>query len=165
MRRSRPSRTEFVSFRSAIICVPKILSKNSIILQRQHSRYGAAPPRHHGLGRPALARQVPCLDGRVLLPAQLCVLWPGCPCSLHSGRSLTAWRYFTGRDISLLYYAGVGVAWSLTAIILDYPFIVLRFGAFQYYTPDVLLYYALMFFIPVGVGLYRERTGTAAGSV
>lgn len=79
--------------------------------------------------------------------------------------ALAAWRYFTVRGLSLLYYAGVGVAWSLTAITLDYPFIVLRFGAYQYYTPDVFLYYALMFFIPVGVGLYLERAGTAAGSV
>ena len=68
-----------------------------------------------------------------------------------------AWRYFTGRGLSLLYYAGTGVAWSLTAIILDYPFIVLRFGAYQYYTPDVYLYYGVMFLIPVGVGMYLDR--------
>jgi len=73
-----------------------------------------------------------------------------------------AWRYFNGRDLSLPYYAGVGVAWSLTAIVLDYPSIVLRFGAWEYYTPDVYLYYAVMFLIPVGVGLYRDRAVPAA---
>jgi hypothetical protein len=66
-------------------------------------------------------------------------------------------RSFTGRSLTLPYYAGEGAAWSLSAIILDYPFIVLRFGAYQYYTPDVFLYYALMFFILVGGGVYRNR--------
>jgi len=64
------------------------------------------------------------------------------------------WRYFTGRNLSLLYFTATGLAWSLTAIILDYPFIVLRFGAYQYYTPDVYLYYLVMFLIPAGVGIY-----------
>ncbi len=68
----------------------------------------------------------------------------------------TFW-YFAGRDCPLRYYAGVGLAWSLIAIVLDFPFIVLRFGAWQYYTPDVYLYYAAMLLIPVGVGMYRKR--------
>jgi hypothetical protein len=67
------------------------------------------------------------------------------------------WRYFAGRDLSLPYYAGVGMTWSLTAVALDYPFIVLRFGAYQYYTPDVYLYYAVMLLIPAGAGLYLHR--------
>jgi hypothetical protein len=69
---------------------------------------------------------------------------------------ITAW-YFAGRELSLRYYAAVGIAWSITAIVLDYPFIVLRFGAFQYYTPDVYLYYALMFLIPLATGMYYCR--------
>ena len=68
----------------------------------------------------------------------------------------TAW-YFTGRSLPLWYYAAVGIAWSLAAIVLDYPFIVLRFGAFRYYTPDVYLYYALMFLIPVMIGIFLCR--------
>jgi len=64
---------------------------------------------------------------------------------------------FRERNQSMRYYAGVGLAWSLIAIVLDYPFIVLRFGAYQYYTPDVYFYYAVMFLIPVGVGIYRNR--------
>lgn len=74
-----------------------------------------------------------------------------------------AWWYFDGRTLSLPYYAGTGLAWSLTAIVLDYPFIVLRFGAYQYYTPDVYLYYAVMFLIPAGTGIYRNRKGTGTG--
>jgi hypothetical protein len=65
-------------------------------------------------------------------------------------------RYFSGRDLTLPYYCLVGLAWSIIAVLLDYPFIVLRFGAFQYYTPDVYLYYAAMFIIPVVVGVYRK---------
>jgi hypothetical protein len=54
------------------------------------------------------------------------------------------------------YYAGVGVAWMLIAIMLDYLFIVLLFRA-SYYGADVFVYYVLTFFIPVGVGLYLLR--------
>jgi hypothetical protein len=78
-----------------------------------------------------------------------------------------AFWYFTGRDLTLRYYAGVGVAWSVIAVALDYPFIVLRFGAYQYYTPDVYLYYAAMFLIPVVAGVYRKKTANtpSAGSI
>ena len=70
-----------------------------------------------------------------------------------------AWRYFTGRELSLHYYAGVGIAWSLIAVMFDYPFIVLRFGAWEYYTPDVYLYYAVTFLIPAGIGMYLNLNG------
>ena len=69
---------------------------------------------------------------------------------------ITAW-YFAGRNLSFWYYSAVGIAWCLAAIVLDYPFIVLRFGAFRYYTPDVYLYYALMFLIPVMIGMFYCR--------
>ena len=62
-------------------------------------------------------------------------------------------RHFAGRTLPLRYFAAVGIAWSLAAIALDYPFIVLRFGAFQYYSFDVYLYYALMFLIPFTYGI------------
>jgi len=68
-----------------------------------------------------------------------------------------AYWYFSGRDLTLRYYAGVGIAWSLIAVVLDYPFIVLLFGANQYYGPDVYLYYAAMVLIPIGAGWYRKR--------
>jgi hypothetical protein len=66
------------------------------------------------------------------------------------------WWWFTGRDLSLPYYAGVGIAWTAIAIVLDYLFIVLLFHA-AYYGPDVFMYYALTFLIPVGVGLLKLR--------
>jgi hypothetical protein len=66
------------------------------------------------------------------------------------------WWWFTGRDLSLSYYAGVGIAWTVIAVVLDYLFIVLLFHA-AYYGPDVFVYYTLTFLIPVGVGLIRFR--------
>jgi len=68
------------------------------------------------------------------------------------------WWWFSQRErLPLQYYAGVGMAWMLIAIVLDYLFIVLLFNAAEYYMPDVFLYYGLMFLIPVGVGLYLDR--------
>ena len=67
------------------------------------------------------------------------------------------WWWFRQRErLPLLYYAGVGVAWALIAIVFDYLFIVLLFRA-TYYGADVFVYYVLTFFIPVGVGLYLGR--------
>jgi len=69
-----------------------------------------------------------------------------------------AWWWFSKRErLPLQYYAGVGVAWTLIAVVLDYLFIVLLFQA-TYYGPDVFVYYVLTFLIPVGVGMYLVRT-------
>jgi hypothetical protein len=68
-----------------------------------------------------------------------------------------AWWWFRKRErLSLQYYAGVGIAWVVIAVVLDFLFIVLLFQA-TYYEPDVFVYYALAFLIPVGVGLYLNR--------
>ena len=68
------------------------------------------------------------------------------------------WWWFARQEIHILqYYAGVGVAWMLIAIVLDYLFIVILFNA-TYYEPDVFVYYAVTFLIPPGVGLYLART-------
>jgi cation transport ATPase len=68
-----------------------------------------------------------------------------------------AWWWFRPRErLPLQYYAGVGVAWMLIAVVLDYLFIVLLFQA-TYYGPDVFVYYAVTVLIPVGVGLYLIR--------
>ena len=77
--------------------------------------------------------------------------------------TVAAWIWFRERDLPLRYYAGVGLAWSIIAMALDFPFIVLRFSAWQYYTPDVYLYYLLMFLIPVGAGTYIGTGRAAAG--
>lgn len=70
------------------------------------------------------------------------------------------WLWFRKREyLPLQYYAGIGVAWVLIAIVLDYLFIVLLFQA-HYYETDVFVYYAVTFLIPVGVGLYLNRDCT-----
>ena len=67
-----------------------------------------------------------------------------------------AWWWFKARDLALTYYAKVGAAWTVIAVVLDYLFIVLLFQA-TYYGPDVFVYYAVTFLVPVGVGLYLCR--------
>ncbi len=67
------------------------------------------------------------------------------------------WWWFRNRHLPVQYYAGVGFAWVLIAVVFDYLFIVLLFQA-TYYEPDVFLYYTLTFLIPVGVGLYLDRS-------
>ncbi len=70
-----------------------------------------------------------------------------------------AWWWFRSRVLPLAYYVGVGIAWTLIAIVLDYLFIVRLFQS-AYYEPDVFVYYALTFLIPVGVGLYMTKIRT-----
>jgi uncharacterized integral membrane protein len=67
-----------------------------------------------------------------------------------------AWWWFRARDLALTYYAGAGTAWTVIAVVLDYLFIVLLLQA-TYYGPDVFVYYATTFLVPVGVGLYLMR--------
>ena len=68
-----------------------------------------------------------------------------------------AYLWFRKRErLPMVYYAKVGVAWLLIAVVLDYLFIVLLFQAI-YYGVDVFVYYALTFLIPVGVGYGLNR--------
>lgn len=73
--------------------------------------------------------------------------------------AITWWWFNRREQLPLQYYAGVGIAWMLIAIVLDYLFIVRLFHA-TYYGTDVFVYYAMTFLIPVGVGLYLNRTRT-----
>jgi hypothetical protein len=73
------------------------------------------------------------------------------------------WWWFRKRErLALQYYAGIGGAWVLIAIVLDYLFIVLLFQA-NYYGTDVFVYYAATFLIPLGVGLFLNRSRHDAG--
>ena len=63
----------------------------------------------------------------------------------------------------LWFYATLSVVWTALAVILDYAFIVNAFSpADGYYKPDVYLYYALTFLLPLGVGVVRSSR-TEAG--
>jgi hypothetical protein len=73
---------------------------------------------------------------------------------------VVTWWWFRLRSLSLLYYITVGVVWTVIAVVFDYLFIVQLFQA-EYYGPDVFLYYALTFLIPVAVGWYLvQKKGT-----
>jgi hypothetical protein len=72
---------------------------------------------------------------------------------------ITWWWFKKQGPHPLQYYASVGIAWVLIAVVLDYLFIVKLFQA-AYYGSDVLVYYTLTFLIPVGVGSYLNRTGS-----
>lgn len=54
-------------------------------------------------------------------------------------------------------YIGVGVFWTVMAILLDYVFIVKLFGSAGYYKLDVYIYYALTLIIPIIVGWYKFK--------
>jgi len=75
------------------------------------------------------------------------------------GIVITLWVLFKkiNREKYLCYF-GVAVIWTVMAIILDYLFIVLLFGAgFGYYNLDVYVYYAITFVLPLIVGAYKLR--------
>lgn len=54
-------------------------------------------------------------------------------------------------------YFGLGLIWTIMAVILDYLFIVKMFKSADYYKPDVYVYYALTFLLPLAVGWYKFK--------
>lgn len=74
------------------------------------------------------------------------------------GIALTLWVLFKKVKWDLFrYYALIAFAWVVIAIIFDYLFIVKAFKpADGYYKPDVYLYYALIFALPLIVG-WRKK--------
>ncbi len=75
---------------------------------------------------------------------------------------VTLWWFRPRGRLPLRYYAGVGIAWMLIVVVLDYLFIVLLFQSSAYYSLHIFLYYSLMFLIPVGVGIYLKRATSLA---
>lgn len=79
---------------------------------------------------------------------------------LPLGVALTLWVLFKKiKRESFLCYIGVGVFWTVIAVILDYLCIVRLFNSPDYYKMDVYLYYALTFVLPVAVGWYKKSKG------
>jgi hypothetical protein len=63
------------------------------------------------------------------------------------------------KNNSLGYFLKIGTAWTLIALVFDYLFIVQLFkSGVDYYKPDVYLYYALTFILPVVVGWRKQST-------
>jgi hypothetical protein len=62
------------------------------------------------------------------------------------------------KSSSFQYYLVVGIIWTILAIVLDYFLIVRAFKPEDgYYKLDVYLYYALTFFLPIIIGLRKQR--------
>ncbi len=57
----------------------------------------------------------------------------------------------------LMCYFGLGLIWTIMAIVLDYIFLVKLLNATGYYKPDVYLYYLLTFLIPIIVGWFKFK--------
>lgn len=56
-------------------------------------------------------------------------------------------------------YFGLGLIWTVMAVALDYIFIVKLFKSAGYYKPDVYVYYALTFALPLAIGWYKKSKG------
>jgi hypothetical protein len=56
-------------------------------------------------------------------------------------------------------YFGLGVIWTIMAVLLDYLFIVKLFKSADYYKLDVYIYYALTFILPILVGWWKKSKG------
>ena len=54
-------------------------------------------------------------------------------------------------------YFGLGLIWTILAIVLDYVFIVKMLKPVGYYKLDVYIYYALTFLLPLAVGWYKFK--------
>jgi len=57
-------------------------------------------------------------------------------------------------------YIGLGIFWTLIAIIFDYFFIVKLLNSHDYYKSDVYVYYLLTFLLPIVVGWYKSYRKT-----
>lgn len=72
------------------------------------------------------------------------------------GVAATLWVLFKKikRD-SFVCYIGLGVIWTIMAIVLDYFFLVKLFKTPDYYKIDVYIYYILTCVLPIAAGWYR----------
>ena len=58
----------------------------------------------------------------------------------------------------LMCYFGLGLIWTIMAVVLDFIFLVQVFHAGSaYYKPDVFLYYILTFTLPLIVGYWKSK--------
>ena len=54
-------------------------------------------------------------------------------------------------------YIGLGVIWTIMAMLLDYVFIIKMLNAPDYYKLDVYLYYLLTLALPIAVGWWKFK--------
>jgi len=79
---------------------------------------------------------------------------------LPLGVALTLWVLFKKiKREEFTCYIGLGIIWTIMAVVLDYLFIVKMFQSADYYKPDVYVYYALTFILSLAVGWYKKSKG------
>lgn len=54
-------------------------------------------------------------------------------------------------------YIGLGIIWTIMAVLLDYVFLVKMFNSADYYKLDVYVYYIVTFILPLIVGWYKFK--------
>ena len=75
---------------------------------------------------------------------------------LPIGVIITLWVLFKKiKRESFVCYIGLGVIWTILAILLDYIFIVKLLNSASYYKLDVFVYYTLTLLLPILVGWYK----------
>lgn len=68
------------------------------------------------------------------------------------------WVLFKIISGSFRHYISIAVGWTIIAVVFDYIFLVMLFHpADGYYKPDVYLYYALTFILPLAAGWYKNK--------
>lgn len=60
------------------------------------------------------------------------------------------------REKKLHYYGRIAFSWTAIAIVFDYVLLVRLFNVTSYYKPDIFVYYAITFLLPLLVGLKRS---------
>ena len=74
------------------------------------------------------------------------------------GLAFTLWVLFKKiKREEYMCYIGLGVIWTIMAVILDYFFLVKLLNAVGYYKLDVYIYYFLTFILPIVVGWYKIK--------
>jgi hypothetical protein len=69
---------------------------------------------------------------------------------------VTLWVLFKKiKRESFVCYIGLGVIWTIMAVVLDYFFLVKLFKTVSYYKLDVYIYYFLTLALPIIVGAYK----------
>ncbi len=74
------------------------------------------------------------------------------------GIVITLWVLFRKiKSSSFLHYLKIGIVWTIIAVVFDYYFLVQLFKPEDgYYKPDVYLYYAATFILPLIAGWHTS---------
>jgi hypothetical protein len=74
------------------------------------------------------------------------------------GLAATLWVLFKKIERKeFMCFIGLGIVWTVMAIVLDYIFLVQLLKPTNYYQVDVILYYVLTFVLPIAVGWYKLK--------